>query len=417
MINQPTNNLLPGESLDIPEEAHTDKQSPSNAEINEKYVKGDIRIVTEQARYPVNTIRTIVESESYTLSPEYQRRHRWSRNQQSRLIESLIMNVPVPPVFLYEYDYSKYEVMDGLQRLTAISEYYKNLFPLSGLSEWAELNGKKYRELPDKVREGIDRRYLSSIILLKETARNEDEALRLKQLVFERLNSGGVRLSHQESRNALFNGPLNEACLVLSRTPAFCRLWGISEPTPEEIKARKDKTDYQLPNDLLSNDDFREMYDVELVLRFFANRQRLHVRQSGDSLKKFLDRYLQLGNASFTKETISELSRIFIDTVELIEAVLGEQAFWLYRKRGKEGNETWNWLQRPTLAAYEPLMFVFSSMLDQAESLKQASSSIRDGLADFYKTNYETFGGRNVNAADLTAREQAYRYYLNEILA
>jgi hypothetical protein len=413
MIGQPSN-LLPGETLDIPEEDSTKKELPSNAEINEKYVKGDIRIITEQARYPVNTIRTIVESDSYTLSPEYQRRHRWSRDQQSRLIESLIMNVPVPPVFLYEYDYSKYEVMDGLQRLTAISEYYVNIFPLSGLSEWSELNGKKYKDLPEKVREGIDRRYLSSIILLKETARDENEALRLKQLVFERLNSGGVRLSHQESRNALFNGPLNEVCLILSRTPAFCRLWGISEPTQEEIEAREKRKDYQLPTDLLENEDFRAMYDVELVLRFFANRQRLNVRQTGDSLKKFLDRYLQLGNASFSKETISDLSRIFVETVNLIEEVMGEQAFWLYRKRGKEGKEIWNWLQRPTLAAYEPLMFVFSTMLDRADKLKEVSGAIQDGLADFYKDNYETFGGRNVNPADLTAREKAYREYLSE---
>ncbi|WP_103256880.1 DUF262 domain-containing protein [Tabrizicola aquatica] len=409
--------LLPDEALELPSEDSGVKLKMSDAVINEKYVKGDIRIVTEQARYPINTVAAMAESDSYTLSPEYQRRHRWSRDQQSRLIESLIMNVPIPPVFLYEYDYSKYEVMDGLQRLTAVSEYYKNEFSLSGLSEWPELNGKKYRELPDKVREGIDRRYISSIILLKETARNDTEALRLKQLVFERLNSGGVRLSHQESRNALFNGPLNEACLRLSRTPAFCRLWNIAEPTEDEVQARAERKDYTLPSELIGNEDFRSMYDVELVLRFFANRQRLQVRQSGDSLKRFLDRYLQLGNASFSDVTISSLSTIFIDTINLIEDVLGEQAFWLYRKRGKEGSETWNWLQRATLAAYEPLMFVFSTLTYRAMDLRAAAPAIRDGLPEFYKKNYEIFGGRNVNAADLTAREQAYRAYLLENIA
>jgi hypothetical protein len=404
--------LLPDEALELPAEDQSVKAKPSDAVINEKYIKGDIRIVTEQARYPINTVAAMADSDSYTLSPEYQRRHRWSRDQQSRLIESLIMNVPVPPVFLYEYDFSKYEVMDGLQRLTAISEYYKGQFALTGLAEWSELNGKKYKELPDKVREGIDRRYLSSIILLKETARNEGEALRLKQLVFERLNSGGVILSHQESRNALFNGPLNEACLLLSRTPAFCRLWNIAEPTPEEIAARENKTDYTLPEDLLKNDDFRSMYDVELVLRFFANRQRLQVRQSGDSLKRFLDRYLQLGNSAFSPGTIAALSVIFVETINLIESVLGEQAFWLYRKRGKEDSETWNWLQRPTLAAYEPLMFVFSTMRERSADLTNSAEKIREGLAEFYREKYEIFGGRNVNASDITAREQAYRTYI-----
>ena len=109
-----------------------------DSDINSKYVKGEVRIVTEQARYPINSIANIVEDESYTISPEYQRRHRWDDVRKSRLIESLIMNVPIPPIFLYEYDYSKYEVMDGLQRLTAIHEFYRNRFALTGLVEWQE---------------------------------------------------------------------------------------------------------------------------------------------------------------------------------------------------------------------------------------------------------------------------------------
>jgi hypothetical protein len=90
--------------------------------------------------------------------------------------------------------------MDGLQRLTAIAQFYKNGFELEGLQEWPELNGFKYSNLPDQVRKGIDRRYLSSIILLQETAKDEKEAKRLKQLVFERINSGGALLTFQESR-------------------------------------------------------------------------------------------------------------------------------------------------------------------------------------------------------------------------
>src|SRR6185369_14704328 len=108
---------------------------------------------------------------------------------QSRLMESFIMNVPIPPIFLYEVAYSRYEVMDGLQRLTAINEFYSDKFALTGLDQWPELNGMSYSTLPEQVRRGIDRRYLSSIILLQETARDELEAIRLKQLVFERINS------------------------------------------------------------------------------------------------------------------------------------------------------------------------------------------------------------------------------------
>jgi len=131
------------------------------------------------------------------------------------------MNVPVPPVFLYERDLARFEVMDGRQHLTALSEFYDNKFELNGLQYWAELNGRTYSKLPSKVRDGIDRRYISSIILLKETASSEEQAAQLKKMVFERLNSGGVALSHQETRNAVYDGPLNQLCLELSKNPDF----------------------------------------------------------------------------------------------------------------------------------------------------------------------------------------------------
>jgi hypothetical protein len=161
----------------------------SDDEINEKYNKGEIRIVTEQARYPIDSIETMLDSKRYILNPEYQRRKRWNNTQKSRLIESLIMNVPISPIFLYEIDYSTYEVIDGEQRLTAIYDFYKGKFNLEGLEYWQELNGRNYQNLPGQVRRGIDRRYLSSIVLLQETAKNEREAEYVKHIVFERLNS------------------------------------------------------------------------------------------------------------------------------------------------------------------------------------------------------------------------------------
>ncbi|EKN6348121.1 DUF262 domain-containing protein, partial [Yersinia enterocolitica] len=159
-------------------------------------MQGEIRIVTEQARYPLNTISSqIVHNKDYKLDPEFQRRHRWNNKRRSALIESLIINVPIPPIFLYEYDFSSYEVMDGLQRLTAIAKFYDDEFELEGLSQWPELNGRTYSTLPDKIRKGIDRRYISSIILLNETAKTSVQADFMKQMVFDRINSGGELLT------------------------------------------------------------------------------------------------------------------------------------------------------------------------------------------------------------------------------
>lgn len=167
--------------------------------------------------------------------PEFQRRHRWNDQRRSRLIESFIINVPIPPIFLYEDRYGHYEVMDGLQRLTAIRDFYRGAFALEGLKEWPSINGRHYSDLPEQIRKGMDRRYLSSIILLQKTAKTQEEAARLKRLVFERINSGGEKLTHQESRNAVNAGPMNDLCMRLSRNVHLCRTWRIPEPSEVEL--------------------------------------------------------------------------------------------------------------------------------------------------------------------------------------
>jgi hypothetical protein len=401
--------LIEGERIDFESHADTAQAEVSDSEINEKYIKGEIRIVTEQARYPIITVAKIVTDKSYRVSPEYQRRHRWTSDRKSKLIESLIMNVPIPPIFLYEYDYSKYEVMDGLQRLTAIHDFYEGAFALEGLTEWSELNGKTYSTLPEKVREGIDRRYLSSVILLKETARDEAEALRLKQLVFERINSGGVKLEGQETRNAIFDGPLNQLCIRLSRNPSLCRLWGIPEASEEEADGGKPS------QERAENARFREMEDVELVLRFFAYRQKHRLQQSGESLGRYFDRFLREGN-HLPQDTLDALATLFERTIDLTERLLGARALYLYRKRMRLGDESWAWRESPTTTVYDAVMFSLSLLLDHEKELLQRQNDIREGLCDFYKENYASFEGRNVNPSALVEREEKLYEYFTSFL-
>ena len=162
-------NLFPGELIDRQSSRLLDGDSLSDADINRRYEKGEIRIVTEQARYPLVTVPDLLRSDSYILNPEFQRRHRWSDLQRYRLIESFIMNVPIPPIFLYESSYSQFEVMDGLQRLTAIKDFYEDRYSLKLLEEWPDLNGRRYSTLPRQIQRGIDRRYL---IVNNSLARN-----------------------------------------------------------------------------------------------------------------------------------------------------------------------------------------------------------------------------------------------------
>ena len=145
--------LLQNEKLNFNYTDIVDNQL-TDAEINAKYQEGELRILTEQGRYPLQNIVEIMGT--MNLNPEYQRRHVWSNEQKSRLIESFIMNIPVPPVFLYEISFSKYEVMDGLQRLSTLFDFYNGNFQLEGLEIWSELNGRNINNLPENIKKGID---------------------------------------------------------------------------------------------------------------------------------------------------------------------------------------------------------------------------------------------------------------------
>lgn len=360
-------------------------------EINEKYNKGDVRIVTEQARYPLNTITSMIESGDYLLNPEFQRRHRWDNKTRSKLIESFIMNVPVPPIFLYEVEFSYYEVMDGLQRLTTIHRFYKDGFRLQGLDEWVELNGYLYSELPEKIRKGIDRRYLSSIILLQETAKNKEDAQLMKQLVFERINSGGVKLESQEIRNALYDCKLNKLCMKLARDKHFCMMWEIPIPPLDEIEKG------EISEELLENSLYKKMMDVELVLRYFAFRQiDKYERQT---LQRFLDYYLENAR-NFSDDILNRFENLFIKTTELLYKVFAEKAFNLYRLNDGK----WVWYDRPTRVIYDPIMFVFSKYLDNSEALIKNKANICRDIELFYKENYKEFAGRDSNSEDIRKR-------------
>lgn len=388
-------NLFPGERLEIQARPPDDPLFGADQSIDDKYVRGEIRIITEQARYPLPSIPALIASGNYKLNPEFQRRHRWDPAKQSRLIESFIMNVPIPPIFLYEDSYSHYEVMDGLQRITAIQRFYNNTLKLEGLVEWPELNDRTYSELPNQVRRGVDRRYLSSIILLQETAKSAVEAQWLKQLVFERINSGGIKLEPQESRNAVYNGPLNQLCIQLARDPHLCRMWSIPEPDAREQETGEPRAA------VLRNDYYSKMKDAELVLRFFAYRQRLQHHRG--ALEDYLDLYLKHGN-TFGKRLLGQFERLFSDTTKLVFQVFGKNAFLLYRRR----NDEWRWFKRPTTVVYDPLMYVFSQHLHRADALVSRRDAIKDAIKRMYMEKYDEFEGRYTNLANVRARNDLF---------
>ena len=365
----------------------------SDSEINEKYKRGEIRIVTEQARYPIKSIKGMLDSDDYKLNPEYQRRKRWDNGKKSRLIESFIMNVPLPPIFLYEYEYSKYEVMDGLQRLTSIYDFYSGEFALEGLQYWTELNGRYIHQLPQEIQKGIDRRYISSIVLLEETAKSEQEAEKLKQIVFERLNSGGEKLTAQETRNALYNGKFNQLCIKLTENIQFKKMWNIPQSSDE--------------NALLNSSVYRKMVDVELVLRFFAYRFIDDFK--GVSIENALDYYLKQANL-FPQSTIDQLEEVFVQVIDLAYTIFEEEAFKAPKHERK--------VDRPQKFIYDPLMQSLSKYLKYKDILIKEAAYIRSNIYNnkIDANGERIFEGRKNNPMDVITRIEYFDKFFETLV-
>ena len=148
------------------------------------------------------------------------------------------------------------------------------------------------------------------------------------------------------------------------------------------------------------------MGDAELVLRFFAYRQRKALQKS--SLESYLDYYLERGNY-FSDELLSRLEMLYLDTIKLTYDIFGEKAFYLYRNR-KTG---WSWYERPTTAVFDPMMMSLSERLASKDILISKKNSINSGLVEFYTKNYDKFEGRNTNPAALEERDARFNEFFD----
>lgn len=354
----------------------------TNDEINQKYIDGEIRIITEQGRYPLEEVaRMFSNKEKYNDLVDYQRGIVWSPASRSLLIESFIMNIPIPPVFLYEKKYSYYEILDGKQRIAAIVDFYSDKYALEGLEIWGELNGRRYSELPERIKEGLNRRYLSSIIMLKESEKDSFEVNKLKKMVFERLNSGGLKLYPQESRNAIFSGPFNDACKNLAENTIFRKIWGFNKKNSlyTQISLFGDEEQSLIDN--------LHMRDVELVLRFFAFRQ---LRNFDGSLNSYLDKYLNFAN-SYNDELINKLSTICLDTINLAYSLFDGEPFRMYEAVSEDNIKK---SKKASRTLYDPLMQVLSQWLPKKEILVDKKSDVQKRYMELLISNPDNFYGK-----------------------
>lgn len=257
-------------------------------------------LVIQHSDFSLETLSRMIDNRIVDLNPHYQRRNRWTEDKQSKLIESFILNVPVPPIYFSEDDYGVYSVIDGKQRLTSIHEFLSGSFKLKNLEVFSDLNGLTFHELPNQIKHALSiRPYIRIVTLLKQSDPN------LKYEVFLRLNTGGDALKPQEVRNVAFDGPLNKLLYKLS---------------DNDILKRKLKIVDE------SSNAFRKMDDLEMILRFFALRTYWESLPN-QNISRVLDIFMQQ-HRNMSIHDIQLLEDDFQHCIEMCEELWQGNAFY-----------------------------------------------------------------------------------------
>lgn len=227
----------------------------------------------------------------------FQREYVWPRPKADRFIESLLLGLPVPGIFLVKEDSGRLLVLDGHQRLHTLQCFYNGViareeYRLAGIQE--RFNGKTYKELDVEDRRRLDDSIIHSTIVKQEEPSEDWSSI---YSIFERLNTGGISLQPQEIRMALYHGPFSALLRDINTFEAWRKLMG---PISKRLK------------------------DVEIILRFYA--LLYHHSTYKSPMKDFLNRYMAT-NKHLKQQSKSTLKTVFIETVSVIENTLGINAF------------------------------------------------------------------------------------------
>ena len=252
------------------------------------------RLVTQSYDLTVSTLLEQWDDKTLVL-PEIQRQYVWDNARASRLIESLLLNIPIPVVYFAETEDVKYLVIDGHQRIGSMARFVRGEFALSGLRVLSSLNGSRFHQLTERDQRQIKTRVLRAIII------SHDSDPSMKFEVFERLNTGSIALNAQEVRNSTHRGPMNDLIGDLVKDEHFRQCLAVSKPRPR-------------------------MADNELILRHLAMRDGW--REYKPPMKRFLNSYMVRAN-NWEVGELAAVKRRFGRTTRALHDVYGPRAFRL----------------------------------------------------------------------------------------
>jgi len=326
----------------------------------------------------LNELADMYESGELEIRPEYQRLFRWSLAKQSQLIESIILEMPIPQIFVIESDAGKWELIDGLQRLSSYLHFRGKLnaprlddpirpgksFPLQDCDIVPTLNGLAFDDLPTALQIRLKRWFFRVEIVRKETNP------RFRFHMFTRLNTGGEMLSAQEVRNCtirLLDPKFNSFIQNLSRNDHF----GTCTKT-------------------LTDNQRKRMGDVELVLRFFAFKNDLD--RFVHDVHAFMTAYMEAVAVEEVSFDYGKEKTVFQRTFELLADTLGERTCQRWHDGAYKGQFSMHHFEAFTIGTARVVDSPDSDRSDTIDSVKKALESVKKAPAFQGMT---TGGGKN----------------------
>ncbi len=298
--------------------------------------RGYQKIRSETANPTIETLYRNHQNNELILHPPYQRNFVWNKSKASNLIESLLLDIPIPPI--YTSDNGEFEeVIDGQQRLKSIFSFIEGKFPvtnedfkLSKLKILSELSGKKFRDLDTKLKRDIRRKPLTVIRIRSDSEDFDEESIKFE--MFERLNTNITRLNAQELRNCMYRGVYNNKLKNMASLNDFQYIL--------------DKPTYQI-----------RMKDVELVLIFCAFCHTNYHQYKGNT-KQLLNKDMLRNKEKISHEELKDLEQQFKKSVSLIKTIFDKNAFRMFTldKISKQGS----FGTRLNVGLFEILMYWFT---------------------------------------------------------
>lgn len=269
------------------------------------------KIKTQAYDKSVSDIVRMINEGDINLNPEYQRNYIWNNKKASLLVESIILNVPIPVIYVTQEEDDSWTVIDGLQRLNSLKRFFDRDFKLSGLEILTDLSRSDVKTLNPKALRVLKNGLLRVIVI------SYDSHPEIKYDVFMRLNNGAVKLNDQELRNCLYRGDLNMMLKELVKNNKYLELMRLESP-------------------------HNRMRDCELVLRFLAfqenyNPDKKEIDNYKGRIKSYLNDFM-LKHKTLNEKKKGFFEDLFTSTVDKVYSVFGANAFRRLNKDGEYEN-------------------------------------------------------------------------------